>query len=95
METSKKKNQSFILMFLALFVMVAICISVVPYSTAYAATTESISLNAKVFVSGDNLLTISKFSGMDPEVGLGAGGGTSSVKYPISRKILFGVNVSF
>ena len=51
METSKKKNQSFILMFLALFVMVAICISVVPYSTAYAATTESISLNAKVFVS--------------------------------------------
>lgn len=49
METSKKKNQSFILMFLALFVMVAICISVVPYSTAYAATTESISLNAKVF----------------------------------------------
>ena len=51
--------------------------------------------NAKVFVSGDNLLTISKFSGMDPEVGLGAGGGTSSVKYPISRKILFGINVSF
>lgn len=50
---------------------------------------------AKVFVSGDNLLTISKFSGMDPEVGLGAGGGTSSVKYPISRKILFGLNVSF
>lgn len=51
--------------------------------------------NAKVFVSGDNLLTFSKFSGMDPEVGLGAGGGTSSVKYPISRKILFGINVSF
>lgn len=51
METSKKKNQSFILMFLALFLMAAICISLVPYSTAYAATTESISLNAKVFVS--------------------------------------------
>jgi hypothetical protein len=51
--------------------------------------------NAKVFVSGDNLFTISKFSGMDPEVGLGAGGGTSSVKYPISRKILFGINVGF
>lgn len=52
-------------------------------------------VHAKVFISGDNLITFSKFSGMDPEVGLGAGGGTSSIKYPISRKILFGVNVSF
>src|SRR5690606_8132181 len=51
--------------------------------------------NAKALVSGDNLLTFSKCSGMDAEVGLGAGGGSSSVKYPISRKILFGINVSF
>lgn len=49
----------------------------------------------KVFISGDNLFTFSKFSGMDPEVSLGAGGGTSSIKYPISRKIMFGVNVGF
>lgn len=51
--------------------------------------------HAKIFISGDNLITFSKFSGMDPEVGLGAGGGTSSIKYPISRKILFGINVGF
>lgn len=49
--------------------------------------------NAKLFVSGDNLLTFTKFSGMDPEVSLGPGGGTSSVKYPISRKVLFGINI--
>jgi TonB-linked SusC/RagA family outer membrane protein len=51
--------------------------------------------NVKVFVSGDNLLTFSKFSGMDPEVVLGASGGTSSIKYPISKKILFGINIGF
>lgn len=51
--------------------------------------------HAKIFLSGDNLITFSKFSGMDPEVGLGAGGGTSSIKYPISRKVLFGINVGF
>ena len=49
--------------------------------------------NAKFFVSGDNLITLTKFSGMDPEVALGPGGGTSSVKYPISRKVLFGINI--
>ena len=49
--------------------------------------------NAKFFVSGDNLITLTKFSGMDPEVALGPGGGTSSIKYPISRKVLFGINI--
>jgi TonB-linked SusC/RagA family outer membrane protein len=51
--------------------------------------------STKVFVSGDNLLTRTRFSGMDPEVTLGPGGGTSSVKYPISRKVLFGINLGF
>lgn len=50
MEISKKKNRSFILIVLALFVMEIICILVIPYSTVYAATTGSISLNAKVIV---------------------------------------------
>lgn len=49
--------------------------------------------NARVFVSGDNLWTGTRFSGMDPEVGLGLGGGISQTKYPISRKILFGLNI--
>jgi len=47
----------------------------------------------RVFVSGDNLWTATGFSGMDPEVDLSSG--ESGTKYPVSRKILFGVNVEF
>jgi TonB-linked SusC/RagA family outer membrane protein len=49
--------------------------------------------NARVFVSGDNLWTGTKYSGMDPEVSIGPGGGNSSDRYPISKKILFGINI--
>ncbi|MCS3757327.1 SusC/RagA family TonB-linked outer membrane protein [Salinibacter ruber] len=48
--------------------------------------------SARVYVSGDNLLTLTDFSGMDPEVGLD---GVAGTKYPISRKVIFGVGVSF
>ena len=51
--------------------------------------------NVRIFVSGDNLVTFTKFSGMDPEVVLGPSGGTSSIKYPISKKVLFGINIGF
>jgi TonB-linked SusC/RagA family outer membrane protein len=49
--------------------------------------------SARIFVSGDNLVTFTKFSGVDPEVDLASG--SSSFRYPISRKILFGINVGF
>ncbi|AOM76504.1 SusC/RagA family TonB-linked outer membrane protein [Pedobacter steynii] len=53
--------------------------------------------NVRVFVSGDNLITLTKFSGMDPEVSNlnDTSNGVSGTKYPVSKKILFGVNVSF
>ncbi|WP_299584064.1 TonB-dependent receptor [Mucilaginibacter sp.] len=57
--------------------------------------------SARIFVSGDNLVTFTKFSGVDPEVDLSpvvgnrGAEGLSSFKYPISRKILFGINVGF
>jgi TonB-linked SusC/RagA family outer membrane protein len=49
---------------------------------------------ANVFVSADNLWTGTKFSGADPEASLSFEDtpGLSSIKYPISRKLLFGVN---
>ncbi|HSI76674.1 MAG TPA: TonB-dependent receptor [Lunatimonas sp.] len=50
--------------------------------------------NSNVFLSGDNLWTGTRFSGMDPETSLGPGGGISSGRYPISRRILFGINLS-
>ena len=57
--------------------------------------------SARIFVSGDNLATFTKFTGVDPEVDLNpdvdhaSSKGVSSFKYPVSRKILFGVNVGF
>ncbi|MCZ4242594.1 SusC/RagA family TonB-linked outer membrane protein [Pedobacter punctiformis] len=47
--------------------------------------------SARVFVSGDNLWTGTKFSGIDPEVDLSSG--VSSFRYPLSKKVLFGVNI--
>ncbi|QNF32865.1 TonB-dependent receptor [Adhaeribacter swui] len=47
----------------------------------------------RVFLSGDNLVTLTKFSGMDPEVDMEDG--TANAKYPISKKYLFGVNIDF
>lgn len=51
-----------------------------------------------VFVSGDNLWTGTKFSGPDPEASLSQielSSGLSSIRYPISKKYLFGINFSF
>jgi TonB-linked SusC/RagA family outer membrane protein len=49
--------------------------------------------NLRVFVSGDNLVTLTRFSGMDPEVS--DANPTSGIKYPLSKKVLFGLNVNF
>ncbi|SHM59413.1 TonB-linked outer membrane protein, SusC/RagA family [Mucilaginibacter sp. OK098] len=60
--------------------------------------------SARIFISGDNLVTFTKFTGVDPEVdfsppldssGNRVAGGGSSFKYPISRKLLLGINVGF
>jgi TonB-linked SusC/RagA family outer membrane protein len=53
---------------------------------------------ARVFISGDNLWTATRFSGMDPEVPFTGAAGTkgySSNKYPISKKVLLGLNIGF
>jgi hypothetical protein len=46
----------------------------------------------RVYVSGENLLTFTKYSGMDPEVG---GNGLDAGQYPVSRVISFGAKVNF
>lgn len=58
--------------------------------------------NLRVYVSAQNLLTFTKYTGYDPEVGQqysGAGGtldiGIDNGNYPQSRTISAGVNVSF
>jgi hypothetical protein len=57
--------------------------------------------SARIFASGDNLWTGTNYLGTDPEVALSPGNGASigntgsSYKYPISKKILFGINLEF
>jgi len=46
-----------------------------------------------VYVSGDNLLTITDYTGVDPSVG--GLSGSASLSYPIPKRVAFGVNVSF
>ncbi len=46
--------------------------------------------NLRVYVSAQNLFTITKYSGLDPEV---ANKGIDGGQYPIGRIILFGVNM--
>ncbi len=48
--------------------------------------------NARFYLSGENLLTFTKYSGMDPEVG---GFGLDAGQYPVSRVISFGAKVNF
>ncbi|MGO4290277.1 SusC/RagA family TonB-linked outer membrane protein [Chitinophaga sp. RAB17] len=46
----------------------------------------------RVFFSGDNLLTFTKYTGMDPEVG---GYGLDGGQFPVSRVFSIGANVKF
>ncbi|UBM58386.1 TonB-dependent receptor [Marinilongibacter aquaticus] len=48
--------------------------------------------NLGIYISGDNLLTFTKFSGMDPEVG---DSGTYNTLYPLTRRMVLGLNLTF
>ena len=46
----------------------------------------------RIYASGENLFTVTNYSGMDPEVGrMGMDGG----RYPVSRVINVGLNLNF
>ena len=51
----------------------------------------------RIYISGSNLLTLTKYSGYDPTAGTGApiGGGIDQGFYPTARTFLLGVNVKF
>lgn len=57
--------------------------------------------NARIYVQAQNLFTITKYSGADPDLGLNSGNGTDQnlgVDYsgfPTPRQYLFGLSVSF
>ncbi|MBR1927907.1 MAG: SusC/RagA family TonB-linked outer membrane protein, partial [Bacteroidales bacterium] len=43
-----------------------------------------------IYFSGENLITFTKYSGMDPEVG-----GYDALKYPVSRVFAFGIKLNY
>lgn len=49
-------------------------------------------IKLRIYFSGENLLTFTKYSGFDPEVG---GVGLDGGKYPVSRIYSFGANINF
>ena len=67
---------------------------------APARINEALKVNKlRVFVSGDNLATFTKFSGMDPEVSLQGSSyslaGLYTYSYPISRQFMIGLDITF
>lgn len=55
--------------------------------------------SARVYLSGDNLVTISRFSGMDPEVRLDGDtyhhAGLYSSNYPVPLSVVLGIDIKF
>ena len=54
----------------------------------------------RIYVSGQNLLTVTDYSGYDPEISSGNGDflfsrGVDRGQYPVPRTILFGINLGF
>lgn len=49
--------------------------------------------SVRFYVSGQNLLTFTKYTGLDPEISSGTGDDNNV--YPVSRSVTFGLNVSF
>ena len=46
--------------------------------------------SCSIYLSGENLLTWTNYSGMDPEVG-----GFDTIKYPVSRVFAIGLKLNY
>jgi hypothetical protein len=52
--------------------------------------------NVRVYTSFDDWFTFTKYPGFDPEIsGVGRSMGVDKGSYPTSKKVVFGVNVTF
>src|SRR5690606_17083089 len=64
------------------------------YTLPQSATERIGMYRARVYVSSNNLLTITKYPGFDPEIG-GSSYGIDRAIYPQSRSLLLGLNIGF
>ncbi len=51
--------------------------------------------SARLYLAAQNLLTFTKYTGYDPEVGGGGGFGFDNIGYPQSRRVTVGLSVGF
>lgn len=51
-------------------------------------------LQSRIYLTGQNLLTLTDYSGMDPEVGL-SNNGLDLGMYPVARTYMVGIDISF
>ena len=51
--------------------------------------------NARIFISGENLLTFTKYLGYDPEAATGYDTRQIESRYPLARLVNLGINVNF
>jgi TonB-linked SusC/RagA family outer membrane protein len=65
--------------------------------TLPASVLEKVRLtNVRAYVSLDDFFTFTSYPGFDPEtVGVGAGMGVDKGYYPASKKVVFGINITF
>jgi TonB-linked SusC/RagA family outer membrane protein len=68
--------------------------------TLPASVTDRVSISRlRIYVSSQNLFTIAKYTGLDPEIGIQGGNatqnGVDNGTYPSSRYFTFGINVTF
>lgn len=60
----------------------------ITFSYAIPIENKSFIENVRLYVSGENLYTITSFPGLDPEMG-------SSTGYPIYKQVALGANINF
>lgn len=58
------------------------------YTIPQNISTKALISKARIFVSGENLLTITDYPGMDPEIG-------ANVSYPLMKQVALGINLTF
>jgi TonB-linked SusC/RagA family outer membrane protein len=61
------------------------------YTLPQSLTRKAIISNLRVYLSAQNLLTLTKYSGFDPEVQ----GGVDNSNYPLTRTVSIGVDIKF
>ena len=49
----------------------------------------------RLFVTGENLITFTKYTGYDPEIAAGDSFGIDRAFYPQAKTFMFGANVTF